>query len=88
MNRPGNGMRRTTADLETWERLHATTLMLVVAIGQVLTFERRVRRLTGDADLAQARARFDAVVVDAEAMRDLISHQDEYAVGQVASAAR
>jgi hypothetical protein len=71
-----------TADLETWERLHSTALIIVVAIDQVLAFERRIRRLTGDAELAQARARFDATVPDAEALRDLISHLDEYAVGQ------
>ena len=71
-----------TVDLETWERLHGTALLLVVAIDQVLAYERRVRRLTGDAELAQARAHFDAVVPDAEALRDLISHLDEYAVGQ------
>jgi hypothetical protein len=71
-----------TADLEAWERLHGSALMLVMAIDQVLAFERRVRRLTGDAELAQARAWFDAVVPDAEAVRDLINHLDEYAVGQ------
>ena len=47
--------------LEEWERLHSTALLLVVAIDQVLAFERRVRRLTGDAELARARANFDAV---------------------------
>src|SRR5438874_10974324 len=36
---------------EMWERLHATVLMLVVAIDQVLIYEQRVRRLTGDAEL-------------------------------------
>src|SRR5512133_731585 len=45
---------------EAWDRLHSTALLLVVAIDQVLSFERRVRRLTGDAELQQARARFDA----------------------------
>jgi hypothetical protein len=72
-----------TADLEAWERLHSTALMLVVAIDQVLVFERRVRRLSGDAQLAQARARFDAAVgPDAERLRDLVAHLDEYAVGE------
>lgn len=72
-----------TADLEAWERLHSTALMLVVAIDQVLVFERRVRRLTGDAQLSQARARFDAAVgPDAERLRDLVAHLDEYAVGE------
>jgi hypothetical protein len=56
--------------------------MLVVAIDQVLAFERRIRRLTGDAELAQARAHFDAVVPDAEALRDLVAHLDAYAVGE------
>jgi hypothetical protein len=70
------------ADLESWERLHATALTLVVAIDQVLAFERRVSRLTSDAELAQARARFDAVASDTEALRDLVAHLDEYAVGE------
>jgi hypothetical protein len=70
------------ADRETWERLHGTALMIVVAIDQVLAFEHRVRRLTGDAELAQARARFDAVVPDAEELRDLVAHLDAYAVGE------
>jgi hypothetical protein len=69
-------------DLESWERLHATALTLVVAIDQVLAFERRVSRLTGDAELAQARARFDAGASDTEALRDLVAHLDEYAVGE------
>lgn len=56
--------------------------MLVVAIDQVLAFERRVRRLTGDAELVQARARFDAVCPDAEDLRDLVAHLDAYAVGE------
>lgn len=70
------------ADLESWERLHATALTLVVAIDQVLAFERRVRSLTEDAELARARARFDAVGPDAEALRDLVTHLDAYAVGE------
>ena len=70
------------ADLESWERLHATALTLVVAIDQVLAFERRVSRLTSDAELAPARARFDAVASDTEALRDLVAHLDEYAVGE------
>jgi hypothetical protein len=72
-----------TADLEAWERLHSTALMLVVAIDQVMVFERRVRQLTGDAQLARARARFDAAVgPDAKRLRDLVAHLDEYAVGE------
>ncbi len=71
-----------TADLEAWERLHGTALMLAVAIDQVLAFECRVRKLTGDAELAQARARFDARVgPDAERIRDLVTHLDAYVVG-------
>jgi hypothetical protein len=71
-----------TPDPETWERLHGTGLMLAVAIDQVLAFERRVWRLTGDAELAEARASFDAVGPDAKELRDLVAHLDEYAVGE------
>jgi hypothetical protein len=71
-----------TADGETWARLHATAMMLVVAIDQVLAFETRVRRLTGDAELAKARERFDAIGPDSEKLRDLVAHLDEYAVGE------
>jgi hypothetical protein len=70
------------ADLESWGRLHATALTIVVAIDQVLSFERRVSRLTSDAELAQARERFDSVASDTEALRDLVAHLDEYAVGE------
>jgi hypothetical protein len=70
-----------TVDREAWERFHASALMLVFAIEQVLAFERRIRRLTGDADLQKARARFDAVCPDAEELRDMIAHLDDYAVG-------
>ena len=72
----------TDPDLETWERLIGTALMLAVAIDQVLAFERRVRRLTGDAELAQARERFDAVGPNAETLRDLVAHLDAYAVAE------
>jgi hypothetical protein len=72
-----------TADREAWERLHGTALMLAVAIDQVLAFECRVRKLTGDAELAQARVHFDARVgPDAERIRDLVTHLDAYAVGE------
>jgi hypothetical protein len=71
-----------TADREAWERLHGTALMLVVAIDQVLAFERRVRKLTGDAELARARERFDSVSPDAQRLRDLVTHLDAYAVGE------
>jgi hypothetical protein len=67
---------------KTWEQLHGSALVIVVAIHQILGFERRVRRLTGDAELAQARARFDAMVPDAKALRDLVAHLDSYAVGE------
>jgi hypothetical protein len=70
------------ADLESWERLHATALTIVVAIDQVLAFERRVSLLTADAELAQARERIDVVASHAEALRDLVAHLDEYAVGE------
>jgi hypothetical protein len=40
-----------TADREVWERFHGTALLVIVAIAQVLAFARRVRRLTGDAEL-------------------------------------
>src|SRR5206468_2656731 len=69
-------------DRETWLRLYGSALAIVVAIEQVLAFERRVRRLTGDAGLVRARERFDATVPDAEALRDLIAHQESYAVGE------
>jgi hypothetical protein len=72
----------TDIDLETWERLVGTALMLAVAIDQVLAFEHRVRRLTGDAELARARERFDAIGPNAEALRDLVAHLDAYAVGE------
>ena len=70
------------ADRAAWERVHGSALMLVVAIDQVLAFERRVRRLTGDAELARARERYDAVGADAEALRDVASHLDQYVVGE------
>jgi hypothetical protein len=71
-----------TRDRETWERLQGSALAIVVAIEQVLAFEYRVRRITGDATLARARAAFDAIAPDAEALRDLIAHQESYAVGE------
>jgi len=71
-----------SADREAWDRLHSSTLMLVVAIEQVLAFEKRLRRLTGDAELTEARRRFDAAFPHAEAIRDIAAHLDAYAVGQ------
>ena len=56
--------------------------MLVLAIDQVLDFARRVLSITGDADLARARARFDAAYPDAADLRDVVAHLDEYAVGE------
>ena len=68
-------------DRESWERIHSTALILVVAIDQVLKFEQRVRKLTGDAELAEARKDFDAVGPHAKALRDVVAHLDEYATG-------
>jgi hypothetical protein len=70
------------ANLEAWERLHGTAFTLIVAIEQVLAFERRVRKLTGDGDLANARTHFDAVWPDTKRLRDLVAHLDAYAVGE------
>ena len=71
-----------TADLEAWERLHSSALLLIVSIDQVLVFERRVPRLTGDAELQKARAVFEGRVPDIEALRDIVMHLDAYAVGE------
>ena len=71
-----------TADRESWDRLHGSGFVLAVAIAQVLAFETRVRKLTGDADLANARANFDAVAPHANAVRNVAAHLDEYAVGE------
>jgi hypothetical protein len=71
-----------TANVVTWERLHGTALVMLVAIDQVLAFERRVRKLTGDAELARARAAFDVVGPNASALRDVAVHLDQYAVNQ------
>ncbi len=70
-----------TADHRELDRFYGSSLMLVVAIDQVLTFETRVCKLTGDADLRRARQRFDAVAHRAEAIRDIAAHLDAYAVG-------
>jgi hypothetical protein len=71
-----------TGSREAWERLHSTAFLLVTAIHQVVTFEHRIRCLTGDAELARARERFDFVAPQTEALRDLVIHLDEYAVSQ------
>lgn len=71
-----------TADQANWERLHGTALVLVVAIDQILGFQRRVLSLTGDASLVSARERFDAIAPDVEALRDLVAHYGEYVVGE------
>ena len=69
------------AGIETWERLHGTALTLVVAIDQIVSFEHRVRRLTGDTELQKARERFDSAFPHLGELRDLVAHLDEYAVG-------
>jgi hypothetical protein len=69
------------SDRERWDRLHSTAMLLVIAIDQVLVYEKRVRSLTGDAQLAKARASFDRAFPDAEGLRDLVTHLDEYATG-------
>lgn len=74
--------RSGTRSLERWERLNATALLIVFAIDQVLGYERRVCCLTGDAELAKARARFDADCPDADDLRDLVVHLNDYAVGE------
>jgi hypothetical protein len=57
--------------------------MVAVAVDQVLAFAERVRRLTGgDAELAEARARFDAASPGAEMLRDIAAHLDAYAAGE------
>jgi hypothetical protein len=71
------------ADREAWERLHGCALMVGVAVDQVLAFAERVRLLSGgDAELAQARGRFDAAVPDAKMLGDIAAHLDEYAAGE------
>src|SRR5688572_15934775 len=57
---------------EAWDRMHGTALVLVIAVDQVLAFEQRVRKLTGDAELHRARENFDAVAPRAGAIRDLV----------------
>jgi hypothetical protein len=71
-----------TADRAVAERFYGSALMLVVAVEQVLAFERRVWRLTQDAELVAARERFDAEVPHAKAIRDIAAHLDAYAVGE------
>jgi hypothetical protein len=68
--------------MATWERLHASALILVVAIDQILAFERRVSDITGDTELAAARTEFDGVAPHADALRDIVAHLDSYAVGE------
>lgn len=67
---------------ETWERLFGTVFLVVIAIRQVVVFGERVSAITGDAKLAEARKRFHAFGPSAKALRDLVIHLDEYAVGQ------
>jgi hypothetical protein len=80
--RPPEQFITGSATLEAWERLHGSALLLVVAIDQVSAFETRVRRLTGDAELAKARKQFDSLAPHAEALRDVVAHLDQYAVGE------
>ncbi|MDW5595936.1 hypothetical protein VSS74_16425 [Conexibacter stalactiti] len=68
--------------LEDWERFNGSAFVLVLAIGQVLAFEQTLRKLTGDAKLQQARARFDAIAPSAPALRDIATHLDAYAAGR------
>ena len=57
--------------------------MIVVGVDQVLRFERRVRQLTGDAELQKARQKFEEEVGDsAKAVRDIAMHLDDYAIGE------
>jgi hypothetical protein len=65
-------------------RFHGTALVIVVAVDQVLRFERRVRQLTGDAELQKARQKFDDEVGTqvANDLRDIVMHLDDYALGQ------
>ena len=70
-------------DHVTWERFNGSALVIVVAVDQVLRFETRVRKLTGDAELARARKAFTADVgVAAQAIRDVAIHLDDYAIGR------
>jgi hypothetical protein len=71
-----------SADRAAWDRLHGTAYLLVLAIQQILAFESRVRRLTGDAEFARARAQFDAAGPRAESLRDIVVHLDDYATGE------
>ena len=71
------------ADHEAWERLHGSALMVAVAVDQVLAFAERVRLLSGgDPELAEALARFEHVCPDAEGLRNIAAHLDEYATGE------
>ena len=70
------------ADQEAGKRIYSTALLLLVAIDQVLAFECRLRRITGDAELKRALDQFNAVGSDAEPIRDMAAHLDAYAVGE------
>jgi hypothetical protein len=68
---------------ETYAQYHGTALVIVVAVDQVLRFEHRVRKLTGDAELQKARRAFDdKVEASANDIRDVAMHLDDYAIGQ------
>ena len=66
-----------------YARYHGTALVIVVAVDQVLRFERRVRQLTGDAELQKTRQKFEHEVGNsAKAIRDIAMHLDDYALGE------
>jgi hypothetical protein len=72
-----------TAKQSTFERIYGTAYVIVTATDQVLRTEKRIRKLTGDAELAKARQKFhDRAGHSVEAVRDLAMHLDEYSVGK------
>jgi hypothetical protein len=62
--------------------MYSTSLLLIVSLDQVLRFESRLRSLTRDPELMDARACFDKVCPDAAALRNLVAHLDQYAIGE------
>jgi hypothetical protein len=72
----------TEHPLETWERLYAAAFVIVIAMGQTLSYADRVLALTGDVELGEARARFHETATDTKALRDLVAHLEAYAVGE------
>lgn len=68
---------------EQFERMQGIAMILVVAISQVETLERRLRQLVeADPQLERARKAFDQRVADIAALRNTVMHLDEYAVGR------